>query len=62
MYGPPYTITYWAPLAFSIMFGLTFSLTVTLILVPILYNRKPGVLAEESIEQTPNNSIVTKTS
>lgn len=32
----------WGPLAFSIMFGLSFSLLLTLVLVPILYNRWPG--------------------
>lgn len=32
----------WAPLAFSIMFGLTFAITLTLVLVPILFYRWPG--------------------
>ncbi len=32
----------WGPLAFTIMFGLTFSMILTLILIPILYFRWPG--------------------
>lgn len=32
----------WGPLAFAIMFGLAFSLMLTLVLIPILYNRWPG--------------------
>lgn len=32
----------WGPLAFSIMFGLSFSLLLTLVFVPILYHRWPG--------------------
>jgi multidrug efflux pump subunit AcrB len=31
----------WGPLAFSIMFGLAFSLVLTLILIPVLYFRSP---------------------
>lgn len=40
----PLTIAspFWAPLAFAIMFGLAFSLLLTLVLVPILYYRWPG--------------------
>lgn len=33
---------FWAPLAFAIMFGLAFSLLLTLVLIPILYYRWPG--------------------
>jgi multidrug efflux pump subunit AcrB len=33
---------FWAPLAFAIMFGLAFSLFLTLALIPILYYRWPG--------------------
>jgi multidrug efflux pump len=33
---------FWAPLAFAIMFGLAFSLILTLVLIPILYYRWPG--------------------
>ncbi|MFZ1987662.1 MAG: efflux RND transporter permease subunit [Minisyncoccia bacterium] len=32
----------WGPLAFSIMFGLAFSLLLTLVFIPILYHRWPG--------------------
>lgn len=32
----------WAPLAFSIFFGLTFAMILTLILIPILVHRWPG--------------------
>ncbi len=32
----------WGPLAFSIMFGLAWSMVLTLILIPILYYRYPG--------------------
>ncbi len=32
----------WGPLAFSIMFGLSFSMVLTLIMIPILYYRWPG--------------------
>lgn len=32
----------WGPLAFTIMFGLSFSLLLTLLLIPIIYTRWPG--------------------
>ncbi|MCU0678158.1 MAG: efflux RND transporter permease subunit [Candidatus Pacebacteria bacterium] len=32
----------WAPLAYAVMFGLSFSVIITLVLIPIIYNRKPG--------------------
>lgn len=38
---------FWAPLAFSIMYGLAFSLLLTLVLVPILYYRWPGKKVRE---------------
>jgi multidrug efflux pump len=34
--------SFWAPLAFAIMFGLAFSLLLTLLLIPTLYYRWPG--------------------
>lgn len=37
-----YASDLWAPLAWAIMFGLSFSVIITLLLVPIIYNRKPG--------------------
>ncbi|PCI30079.1 hypothetical protein COB55_00790 [Candidatus Wolfebacteria bacterium] len=32
----------WGPLAYAVMFGLSFAVILTLILVPLLYNRWPG--------------------
>ncbi len=32
----------WGPLAFAIMFGLAFSMVLTLVLSPVLYHRWPG--------------------
>lgn len=37
-----YSSDLWSPLAFAIMFGLSFAVVVTLILVPILYAKWPG--------------------
>lgn len=34
----------WAPLATAIIFGLSFAAVITLLLVPILYNLRPGTL------------------
>ena len=34
--------SFWAPLAFAIMFGLAFSLLLTLVFIPIVYYRWPG--------------------
>lgn len=34
----------WAPLAYAVMFGLIFSVLITLVLIPITYNRRPGDL------------------
>lgn len=39
--------TLWAPLAWAIIFGLTFSVILTLILIPVIYRRWPGILPEE---------------
>jgi len=41
-----YSSDLWSPLAFAIMFGLSFAVVVTLILVPILYARWPGKMTE----------------
>ncbi len=38
---------FWAPLAFAIMFGLAFSLLLTLLLIPTLYYRWPGKAVRE---------------
>ncbi|MCA9361037.1 efflux RND transporter permease subunit [Candidatus Kaiserbacteria bacterium] len=32
----------WAPLAYAVMFGLIFSVIITLLLIPIVYSRHPG--------------------
>ncbi len=32
----------WAPLAYAVMFGLLFSVIITLVLIPIVYFKKPG--------------------
>ncbi len=34
----------WAPLAYAVMFGLVFSVIITLLLIPIIYYRKPSEL------------------
>ncbi len=34
----------WAPLAYAVMFGLIFSVIITLVLIPIVYNNRPGDL------------------
>lgn len=34
----------WAPLAWAVIFGLAFTAAATLVLIPLLYHRKPGVL------------------
>ncbi len=37
----------WAPLAYAVMFGLAFSVVITLVLIPIVYNRKPGTVTQD---------------
>ncbi len=37
----------WAPLAYAVMFGLLFSVVITLVLVPIAYSRNPGVVGKK---------------
>jgi HAE1 family hydrophobic/amphiphilic exporter-1 len=34
----------WAPLAYAVMFGLVFSVIITLVLIPIVYLRNPGAV------------------
>lgn len=41
----------WGPLAFSIMFGLAWSMILTLVLVPVLYHRWPGKAVKERYER-----------
>jgi multidrug efflux pump subunit AcrB len=44
----------WGPLAFTIMFGLSFSLLLTLLLIPILYTRWPGKKILEQFAHSQN--------
>jgi HAE1 family hydrophobic/amphiphilic exporter-1 len=37
----------WAPLAYAVMFGLVFSVLITLVLIPIIYSRNPGKVNRE---------------
>jgi HAE1 family hydrophobic/amphiphilic exporter-1 len=37
----------WAPLAYAVMFGLMFSVIITLVLVPVAYQRKPGQITQK---------------
>lgn len=41
----------WGPLAFSIMFGLAWSMVLTLLLIPILYHRWPGKSVRARFEE-----------
>lgn len=34
----------WSPLAYAVMFGLVFSVIITLVLIPITYSKNPGVV------------------
>jgi multidrug efflux pump subunit AcrB len=36
----------WGPFAFAVMFGLTFAICLTLVLVPVLFFRAPHKMAE----------------
>lgn len=46
---------FWGPLAFAIMFGLAFSLLLTLVLIPVLYYRWPGkAVREHYTKQSPS--------
>jgi multidrug efflux pump subunit AcrB len=42
---------FWAPLAVAIMFGLAFSLLLTLVLIPMLYYRWPGSYVKAQFEE-----------
>jgi multidrug efflux pump len=44
---------FWAPLAVAIMFGLAFSLLLTLLLIPMLYYRWPGKQVRTQFIDTP---------
>jgi multidrug efflux pump subunit AcrB len=41
-----YASALWGPLAFAILFGLSFAMVLTLILIPLLVYRWPGKLPE----------------
>jgi len=45
----------WGPLAFSIMFGLAWSMILTLVLVPVLYHRWPGKAVKERYTHTESH-------
>jgi multidrug efflux pump subunit AcrB len=47
---------FWAPLAFSIMAGLAFSLLLTLLLIPMLYYRWPGSRIREKYAKEETQS------
>jgi Cu/Ag efflux pump CusA len=52
---------FWSPLAFAIMFGLTFAMILTLVLVPTLYYRhelKKYNKAHNIIEAVPKTSTI----
>jgi HAE1 family hydrophobic/amphiphilic exporter-1 len=36
----------WSPLAYAVMFGLVFSVVITLVLIPVTYSRRPGELTD----------------
>jgi multidrug efflux pump subunit AcrB len=46
----------WAPLALSIIFGLSFAVIITLIMIPVLYHRKPGELFDENGDHAAGSS------
>ncbi len=47
----------WGPLAFAIMFGLTFSMALTLILIPVLYHRWPGSAVKKRFKENGETSV-----
>jgi HAE1 family hydrophobic/amphiphilic exporter-1 len=44
-----YASELWAPLAFAVIFGLSFAVLLTLLIIPILYSRWPGEVGKESV-------------
>lgn len=44
-----YASEIWSPLAWAIMFGLAFSVVITLILIPVIYHQKPGKINNGSV-------------
>ncbi|MBL7045911.1 MAG: efflux RND transporter permease subunit [Parcubacteria group bacterium] len=51
----------WAPIAYSIMFGLAFSVIITLLLVPMIYNRWPGTLHNGKDTETKKEELALAT-
>ena len=47
----------WGPLAFAIMFGLTFSMALTLLLIPVLYHRWPGSAVKKRFKENGETSV-----
>lgn len=47
----------WGPLAFSIMFGLAWSMILTLVLVPVLYHRWPGSAVRKRYENRTHADV-----
>jgi multidrug efflux pump subunit AcrB len=48
----------WAPLAYAIMFGLSFAMILTLILVPVLFYRAESKLQRSEQKQSDSAKIV----
>ena len=46
----------WAPLAFTIMFGLIFGTVLTLVLIPLLLNRWPGKSLRKMLEEAQSTT------
>ncbi len=44
-----FTAEIWAPLAYSIIFGLTFATVLTLVILPAIYYRWPGTLQSDEV-------------
>lgn len=49
---------FWAPLAFAIMFGLAFSLLLTLLLIPMLYYRWPGKATRQHYDRLEGEAVM----
>lgn len=46
MFPLTYAGDLWAPLAYAVMFGLMFSVVITLVLIPIIYLNNPGKISK----------------
>jgi len=47
----------WGPLAFTIMFGLAWSMVLTLVLIPVLYHRWPGKDVRDRFANTSDQPV-----